>query len=61
MNRFENMTYAQIAVELDLSVSMIEKHISHAIAYLRKSLADERATEEAQSLRPSKQRNLIEK
>jgi RNA polymerase sigma factor (sigma-70 family) len=38
MNRFENRTYTQIATELDLSVSMIEKHISHALAHLKRRL-----------------------
>jgi len=42
MNRFENMTYPQIASELELSVSMIEKHISHAISHMRKRLEDRR-------------------
>ena len=40
LNRFENLSYAEIAAELDLSVSMIEKHVSQALAHLRK-----RATE----------------
>lgn len=38
MNRFENRTYGQIAAELGLSVSMIEKHISHALAHLKRRL-----------------------
>lgn len=38
MNRFENMTFPQIAAELDLSVSMIEKHVSHAIFHLKRRL-----------------------
>lgn len=38
MNRFENMTYPQIASALELSVSMIEKHVSYAIAHMRKRL-----------------------
>lgn len=38
MNRFENMTFAEIAAEQRLSVSMIEKHISHAISHMRKRL-----------------------
>ena len=38
MNRFENMTFGEIAAELDLSVSMIEKHVSHAIFHLRRRL-----------------------
>lgn len=39
LNRFENRSYAQIAEELDLSVSMIEKYVSQALALLRKRLA----------------------
>lgn len=39
MNRFENLSYSQIAVELGLSVSMIEKHVSHAISHMRKRLS----------------------
>jgi RNA polymerase sigma factor (sigma-70 family) len=38
LNRFENMTFTQIAAELGLSVSMIEKHVSHAIVHLRNRL-----------------------
>ncbi|MGL6162507.1 RNA polymerase sigma factor [Microbulbifer sp.] len=38
MNRFENMTYGEIAAELGVSVSMIEKHVSHAISHLRQKL-----------------------
>lgn len=39
MNRFDNLSYAQIASELGLSVSMIEKHVSHAITHMRKRLS----------------------
>jgi RNA polymerase sigma factor (sigma-70 family) len=39
MNRFEGMSYAQIAAEMSLSVSMIEKHVSHALAHMRKRRA----------------------
>ncbi|MBL8266377.1 RNA polymerase sigma factor [Steroidobacter sp.] len=35
MNRFENLSYPQIARELNLSVSMIEKYISQALAHMR--------------------------
>jgi RNA polymerase sigma-70 factor (ECF subfamily) len=38
MNRFENMTFAEIAAVFDVSVSMVEKHISRAIAHIRKRL-----------------------
>jgi RNA polymerase sigma factor (sigma-70 family) len=40
LNRFENLSYSQIAAELDLSVSMIEKHVSQALSHLRKRLTD---------------------
>lgn len=39
MNRFEELSYAQIAAEMSLSVSMIEKHVSHALAHMRKRRA----------------------
>jgi len=42
LNRFDNRSYSEIAVELELSVSMIEKHVSHALAHLRKRLAKPR-------------------
>jgi len=35
LNRFENRSYSQIADELDLSVSMIEKYVSQALWHLR--------------------------
>jgi RNA polymerase sigma factor (sigma-70 family) len=38
MHRFDNRSYAEIAQELELSVSMIEKHVSHALSHLRKKL-----------------------
>jgi RNA polymerase sigma factor (sigma-70 family) len=38
MHRFEGATYQQIAVELGLSVSMIEKYISQALAHLKTRL-----------------------
>jgi RNA polymerase sigma factor (sigma-70 family) len=40
LNRFEHRTYGQIAEELGLSVSMIEKYVSQALAHLRKRLAE---------------------
>jgi RNA polymerase sigma factor (sigma-70 family) len=40
LNRFEHRTYAEIAGELGLSVSMIEKYVSQALAHLRKRLAE---------------------
>lgn len=40
LNRFDNLSYAEIAAELDLSVSMIEKYVSQALSHLRKRVAD---------------------
>jgi RNA polymerase sigma factor (sigma-70 family) len=40
LNRFEHRTYGQIAEELGLSVSMIEKYVSQALAHLRRRLAE---------------------
>jgi RNA polymerase sigma factor (sigma-70 family) len=40
LNRFENLTYADIAAELDLSVSMIEKYVSQALTHLRTRVAE---------------------
>lgn len=47
MNRFDNLSYSQIAGELGLSVSMIEKHVSHAITHMRKRLAATRPLRKA--------------
>jgi len=38
MHRFGGATYGQIAERLGLSVSMIEKHVSHALAHLKTRL-----------------------
>lgn len=38
LHRFGNATYAQIAERLGLSVSMIEKHVSQALAHLKTRL-----------------------
>jgi RNA polymerase sigma factor (sigma-70 family) len=38
MHRFESATYAQIAARCGVSVSMIEKHVSHALAHLKTCL-----------------------
>ncbi len=38
MHRFENATYPEIAERFGLSVSMIEKHVSQALAHLRARL-----------------------
>jgi RNA polymerase sigma factor (sigma-70 family) len=38
MHRFESATYAQIAESLDISISMVEKYISQALAHVRLKL-----------------------
>jgi len=38
MSRHKNMTYPQIADNLNLSVKTVESHVSAALVYLRKSL-----------------------
>lgn len=38
MHRFENATYREIAAHFGLSVSMIEKYVSQALAHLKKRL-----------------------
>jgi RNA polymerase sigma factor (sigma-70 family) len=40
LNRFEHLSYREIAVELELSVSMIEKYVSQALSHLRKKVAE---------------------
>jgi RNA polymerase sigma factor (sigma-70 family) len=40
LHRFESLSYPQIAAELDLSVSMIEKYVSQALAHMRQRLSD---------------------
>jgi RNA polymerase sigma factor (sigma-70 family) len=40
LNRFEDLSYSEIAAELGLSVSMIEKLVSQALSHLRKRLTD---------------------
>jgi RNA polymerase sigma factor (sigma-70 family) len=40
LNRFEHRTYGQIAEELGLSVSMIEKYVSQALAHLRRRVGE---------------------
>ena len=40
MSRFENLTYAEIAEQLDLSVKTIENHIMKALKILRTELKD---------------------
>lgn len=43
MHRFEDATYQEIARDLGVSVSMIEKYISQALAHLKARLAGARA------------------
>ena len=40
LHRFENLTYAQIARRLGVSVSMVEKYIAEALRQLKKSRGD---------------------
>lgn len=40
MNRFERKTYAQIAVELEISPRTVQKHIEISLKSLRRDLAD---------------------
>ncbi|MBL8271576.1 RNA polymerase sigma factor [Steroidobacter sp.] len=54
MNRFEDMTFPQIAKELGVSVSMIEKHVSHAITHMRGRLEDARSNAGREALKVSK-------
>ncbi|MFT3792976.1 MAG: sigma-70 family RNA polymerase sigma factor [Rudaea sp.] len=42
LNRFQQRSYAEIARELGLSVSMVEKYVSQALAHLRKAVAESR-------------------
>ncbi len=39
MHRFDNLSYAEIARSLDLSESVVRKHISKALADCQKALA----------------------
>jgi RNA polymerase sigma factor (sigma-70 family) len=55
MNRFEGLSYSQISAELDLSVSMIEKYVSQALATLRERVAEAHAAAPpARAARPAK-------
>lgn len=59
MNRFENMTFAQIAAELDLSVSMIEKHVSHALSHMRKKVGEAHMRKRLNVERPALDREAL--
>jgi RNA polymerase sigma-70 factor (ECF subfamily) len=50
MNRFKEMTFSQIAVALNLSESMIEKHVSHALAHLKKRIKGRRLSHSHRAL-----------
>jgi RNA polymerase sigma factor (sigma-70 family) len=57
MNRFEHLSYAEISTELDLSISMIEKYVSQALAHLRKRVAESaNRLPETRVSRPTKSR-----
>ena len=51
MNRFEGLTFVQIAARLEISVSMVEKHVAHAVSHMRKSLEDHQQSAKQKSLR----------
>lgn len=51
MNRFEGLTFTQIAVRLDVSVSMVEKHVAHAVSHMRTRLEDRQQSAKPKSLR----------
>jgi RNA polymerase sigma factor (sigma-70 family) len=55
MNRFDDMSYPQIARELNVSVSMVEKHVSQALAHLRSRLIRECGAGSARDLRMMKE------
>jgi len=42
LNRFRHATYAEIATEMGVSVSMVEKYISQALAHLKSRLDEAR-------------------
>jgi len=52
MHRFGGVTYGQIAERLGLSVSMIEKHVSHALAHLKTRLDTANAAGRARKAKP---------
>lgn len=51
MNRFQGLTFPQIAARLEISVSMVEKHVAHAVAHMRKSLDGQQKSAPQKSLR----------
>jgi RNA polymerase sigma factor (sigma-70 family) len=56
MNRFEDMSYPQIARELNVSVSMVEKHVSQALAHLRSRVLREPDARPVEGSGPRKER-----
>ncbi len=54
LNRFENLTFAQIAARLDISISMVEKHVAHAVSHMRKRLESQQLSTQTESLRQRK-------
>lgn len=54
MNRFEGLTFAQIATRLGVSVSMVEKHVAHAVSHMKKSLEESQSSTQRKSLRAVK-------
>ncbi|MEJ1962146.1 MAG: sigma-70 family RNA polymerase sigma factor [Gammaproteobacteria bacterium] len=40
MNRFEGLTFTQIATRLEISVSMVEKHVAHAVLHMKNRLEE---------------------
>lgn len=51
MNRFEGLTFAQIAKRLGVSISMVEKHVARALSHMRESLEDCQPSEQQKPLR----------
>lgn len=51
MNRFEGLTFVQIAARLDISVSMVEKHVARAVSHMKKRLEDHHGTAADKPLR----------
>lgn len=51
MNRFEGLTFVQIAERLEISVSMVEKHVAHAVSHMRTRLGDHQQKAKPKALR----------
>ena len=50
MNRFEGLTFSQIAARMEISVSMVEKHVAHAVAHMRRRLQEKQQASEPKLL-----------